>query len=230
MIPYDDASVDALDDETRGRLSKRWEERVRSELEVGLAFADLAPRLRDVGADPTVVEMATEAASQERRHAEVCQRLAERYGARTVSLPELKHVPTRFGYDDERLEVLFQVAGMCCVNETIAAVWLRRCAELAETPLARAVNQQHLREEVMHSRLGWAHLASRGVDEAMRRELSGRLDDVIAVNVTQWVDEEKHLGQGVPEHGYPALSDTRTVVAHAVDTIVRPGFAHVGVS
>lgn len=229
MIPFDDASVDALDIRTRNRLSRRWEERIRSELEVGLAFADLAQRLCEVNADAKVLQMTREAAEQERRHAEICHRLAERYGARTVSMPALERVAPRFGYDDERLEVLFEIAGMCCVNESIAAVWLRRCAELAETPLARTVNQLHLREEVMHARLGWAHLASSAVDAAMRRELGGRLDGVIAVNVAQWVAEEKHLGEGVPEHGYPSVADTRALVAHTVRTIVRPGFAHVGV-
>lgn len=229
MIPFDDASVDMLDASTRERLSQRWEERVRSELEVGLAFEDLAMRLRDVDAETTVIEMAREASAQERRHAELCHRLAERYGARTVSMPALERVAPRFGYDDERLEVLFEIAGMCCVNESIAAVWLRRCAELAETPLARTVNQLHLREEVMHARLGWAHLASSAVDASMRRELAGRLDDVIAVNAAQWIAEEKHLGDGVPAHGYPSLDDTRALVEHALRTVIRPGFAHVGV-
>lgn len=227
MIPFDDASVDALDATTRARLSRRWEERVRSELEVGLAFEDLALRLRAVGAERVVVDMAERSATQERVHAELCQRLAERYGDRTVSMPPLDYASPRFGYDDERFEVLFLIAGTCCVNETLASVWLRRCAEVATAPLARAVNQLHLREEVLHSRLGWAHLASRAVDVAMRRELGRRLDDVIAVNAAQWVAEEKHLDEGVPTHGYPSLADTRALIDHAVDTIVRPGFAHV---
>ncbi len=228
-LPYDDPAVDALDDGARKALSRRWEQRVRSELEVGRAFEDLVDRLRDVNADPKVVDMAREAAEQERRHAAICHRLSERYGARTVTLPRLDWEPTRFGYDDERYEVMFQIAGMCCVNETLASVWLRRCATIAETPLARAVNQEHLREEVLHARLGWAHLASGAVDDAMRKELGGRLNALIRVNAEQWMDEDKHLGDGVPAHGYPSLAETRTLVVDALAALVRPGFERVGV-
>ncbi len=228
-LPYDDPAVDALDDVSRHALSRRWEERVRSELEVGRAFEDLVDRLRHVNADPKVVAMARDAADQERRHATICHRLSERYGARTVTLPQLDWQRTRFGYDDERYEVMFQIAGMCCVNETLASVWLRRCATIAQTPLARAVNQEHLREEVLHARLGWAHLASDAVDGAMRKELRGRLDELIRVNAQQWVDKDKHLGQGVPSHGYPSLTDTRALIIDALAALVRPGFERVGV-
>ncbi len=195
-----------------------------------MAFADLAGRLAAVGAEPVVVQLAADAATQERAHAELCHQLAERYGGETVALPSLESwAPVDFGFADERLEVLFQVAGMCCVNETIAGVWLRHCVGLSESPIALAAHRMHLREEILHARVGWAHLASDAVTPPMRQQLSGRLAELVQVNAAQWVQADKYVEEGVPGHGQPSLEASRDVVRRAVEEVVVPGFVHLGV-
>jgi hypothetical protein len=70
--------------------------------------------------------------------------------------PPSAALPT-FGCEDERLETALLVAGLCCVNETIATAWLEASLRAARTELARAANRVHLRDEIDHARLGWPH-------------------------------------------------------------------------
>ena len=68
---------------------------------------------------------------------------------------------------------------MCCVNETIAAVWLRRCAELAETPLARVGQPAALarRGDALPAGLGAPRFTCGRRSDATRAERAARRRD-----------------------------------------------------
>lgn len=226
----DDPSVDALPDALRDAIGRHWALRAAAELGVARAFDALRPRLEDVGAVPVVLALADKAIDDERRHGELCARLAARYLGTPVDLPAPRFdgMPD-FGTGDERLEVALTVLGSCCINESIASSWLRACFSASTSPLARAANKQHLADEIDHARLGWAHFASRAVTGDLRLRLRPFLARSIAINVAEWSEPDRFLPpEGVPAHGHLGREAHLRAIADAVDEVIVPGLAEVG--
>src|SRR5262249_17913966 len=83
-----------LPERLRRIVREAWPFRGKVELEGELPFARLAGRLKRVGALPSIVELASRAASDERRNASICAALAKEYGhpgidERAVTAPEI---------------------------------------------------------------------------------------------------------------------------------------------
>jgi hypothetical protein len=226
----DDPSVDALPGALRDAIGRHWALRAAAELGVARAFVALRPRLADVGAVPVVLALADKAIDDEQRHGELCARLAGRYlgAAVTLPAPRFDGMPD-FGSGDEPLEVALTVLGSCCINESIAASWLRACFSASTSPVARAANKHHLADEIDHARLGWAHFASRAVTDDLRRRLRPFLARSLEVNVAAWREPDPCLPlEGVPEHGHLGAEAHRRAIAEGVDEVVLPGLAEVG--
>jgi hypothetical protein len=230
-ICFADPAVDALAQPLREQIAASWYARAKSELQVGHAFDAMVPRLIACNAHATVVEMLVRSAAQERVHADLCLRLAERYGACTLSLPDIGEVTLpNFGFADIELELAVLVAGMCCINETIATAWLTASIACATTPLALAANRYHLREEVEHARLGWAHLASSAVSSTTRAALGQHLPALLQANLPGWERDNVFIPtEGVPGHGHLSSAASKQVARDAIGDLVLPGFAHVGI-
>jgi hypothetical protein len=229
-LPTGDAQVDALPSALRTAIAQHWTRRVTSELQVSRAFAVLAPWLRRLDSDPTVVSMMERAATEEVAHAELCLHLAEVYAGTSVTMPDVPFQMPSFGFDDERLEAALHVTGLCCVNETLATAYLERCLSLATAPVAVAANRTHLREEIDHARLGWAHLSSRALTPDLRIQLGTCVPRLLAANVPLWELEDAFLpAEGVPDHGLPSHAENCRVARAAARELVIPGFRHVGI-
>jgi hypothetical protein len=232
IVLPDDATVDRLSDLTRRAIADHWIHRATSELRVAVAFEALRPRLRDVGAVDVVLALADKAVDDERRHGELCLRLAARYGGREVAPPDPKgdFLPN-FGTADEPTEVSLLVVGMCCINESIASEWIRSCFRLATAPIAIAANKAHLQDEIDHARLGWAHLSSRAVSPALKRTLRAWVPRLLRANVAEWKKKDAYLPpEGVSAHGHLRAADHDDVIDVAVRDVVLPGLVHVGLS
>jgi hypothetical protein len=226
-----DLSVPGLDGTLRAAIAEHWRRRARSELEVGRAFAAMAPLLQRRGADVRVVELLQRGASDEERHSKLCIDLAETYAGKPIASPVLDDVPLpRFGVADDDLELCLLVSGMCCVNETIASAWLSASLDASTSPIAIAANRAHLRDEVDHARLGWAHLASTAVSQSTRDALATHLPALLEANAPSWERPDDVLpAEGVEGHGHLGATASRTVIRDAIRDLVIPGFAHVGV-
>ncbi len=228
--PSDDPSIDALAADLREAISGHWSHRSRAEHTVAEAFASLRPRLAAIGAAAPVLALADKAIDDERRHGDLCARLASRYAGREIapSRPEARALPD-FGTGDEPTEVALLVMGMCCINESIASEWIRSCWSVASARTAVFANREHLRDEVDHARLGWAHLASSVVDDALLATLRPWVPKLVAVNVAEWKKPDPHLPpEGIPAHGHLSAVETEAVIDAAVRDVVLPGFALVG--
>jgi hypothetical protein len=230
-IPFDDPSPAALTPSIRAAVAESWRTRAASELRVGRAFGLMAPRLRACGAIDPVLDRLARAAEEEARHAALCVRLAGAYAGESIEAPDVGDVELpRFGAGDEELECALVVAGMCCINETVATAWLGACLDAATTPIAAAANRAHLADEIEHARLGWAHLASRAVSPETRRGLARWVPALLEANAPAWEREDPGLPrEGIPAHGILGVEETRRVVREAVRDLVIPGFGHVGV-
>lgn len=230
-LPLADRSVDALTDTERQALAKHWLRRGRSEQRVGIAFAKMVPLLRAVGAHDVVLRLLDLASADERSHAEICVELAGRYAARRLDPLPLGGVPLpEFGCDDERLEAALLVTGMCCINETLATVWIELSLSASTAPLAVAANRAHLRDEIDHARLGWAHLGSDALDPALRDELADCIPGLLSANLPLWLDPDPVIPrEGIAGHGQPPHAEIERAVRRAVKELLLPGFRHVGV-
>lgn len=229
-LPLDDPGAAALPDELREGIARHWLRRARSEKRIGLAFASMAPRLVGVGAHSEVTALAELAAEDEARHADICLALAAHYAGTPVANLDVGEVclPT-FGCADERLEMALVVAGTCCINETLATAWIEAAVNVSQTPLTVAANRAHLREEIDHARLGWAHLASAAVAD-LREALGACLVRLLEANVPLWERADAFVpGEGVAGHGLPSTEAARAAIGRALDEVVLPGFAYVGV-
>jgi hypothetical protein len=191
----------------------------------------MVPVLRERRASAAVLDRLARGADEEIRHSEICARLAETYAGEAVVRPQIDSVPLpRFDVGDEDLETALLVAGMCCVNETIATAWISACLAAAKTPLATMANRIHLHDEIEHARVGWAHLASDAVSDATRSALGVCLPRLLEANAPGWERDDASLpAEGVPEQGHLPVAVSRRVFLDAVADLVVPGFAHVGV-
>jgi hypothetical protein len=226
-----EASLETLADQDRLALSLHWLRRARSEARISLAFSQMLPLLREVGAAEVVLDLIELSAADELRHSEVCVHVAGRYAGRALEHLPVGETPLpAFGCSDERLEVAVLVAGTCCINETLATVWLELGIAAARTPLTRAAHRAHLRDEVDHARAGWAHLASSALDNDLRAELGGCLSRLLAANLPLWLDADPLLPvDGVRGHGAAHHLAIERAMKRAVREILLPGFELVGV-
>jgi hypothetical protein len=227
-----DAAIDALSADVRAKLGAIWEMRAGMELHVGAAFAVITRELIETGADPAVLRLCARAIDDELSHAAICLALAERHDGRAHSFPapEALHVPS---YGDARGALLatLHLTAMACLNETIASVRLAAALRDCASPVIARALKTILSDEIEHARAGWAHLASARVSSADKREVAARLPAIIAASVAGLIDENQALpGDGFRTLGLPSVEETRRVALAAIDEVVLPGFAAVGVA
>jgi hypothetical protein len=231
-LPWNDPSVDAIEDEARQRVVRYWKGRAEAELIVADAFRETAALLAQREVDPVVLPMLRTAIDNEHKHAGLCHRLAAHYLGQTVDLPSQRSValPDLSGGSPEARATLY-VAAVCCINESIATLWLQGCADRSRSALVRTVNRLHVRDEVLHARVGWAHLGSAAVTPAIRAELGRWLRPLLRSSVMEWLSPHVvETSGGVPDHGLPTRAQHQEVVLGAVRNVVLPGFAHLGIS
>jgi hypothetical protein len=230
-LPWEDPSVDALPLAIRAGLGEYWQARARAELRVSHAFRELHDELVATGVSDVVRELAARTVDDEVRHSELCRRLAERYAGHAIEPVQVEPATLpAFASADPQLRVALHVMGLSCINETIASTWLSGCISLATAPLAHEATRFHLREEIDHARLGWAHLASKHVSAGTRAALGSWLARLLRANVPQWFRPDAGLPlEGVPDHGVPSAALTRTLVLDALRDVVLPGLTEVGI-
>jgi hypothetical protein len=219
-----------LDDDLRARISRHWLHRSAAERGVSVAFTHLRPRLVAVGVADPVLALVDKAIDDERRHADLCVRLASQYAGsdQPAPPPRFDGLPD-FGTNDERLEVALIVTGMCCINESIASEWIRSCWQAATAEIAATANREHLKDEIDHARLGWAHLASEHVGAHLRQRIAQRVPKMIEVNVAEWKKPDEHLpASGIRAHGHLSREENDAVIDAAVRDVVVPGFELLG--
>jgi hypothetical protein len=183
--------------------------------------------LKTVGAPPLVVKLALEAADEEAQHVALCVSLCEQLGrsCETPAIPTLPPSP------DPHRDVLLQVVAMCCINETVSAVVLRQMLQNTESGPVHDTIRQILRDEVGHSRIGWAYLAhvSRtgsvaGVGPALPHLLSSAVtEELFAPSFADDPDKEAASMGAVPRTQRLALFRA------AMDDLVLPGLEQFGV-
>jgi hypothetical protein len=217
----------------RPRAARIWAERRRVELESAQRFAHLTTELTAHGSSTVIVEMARDAARDELRHAELCEKLMQHFGGPVAA--ETLHVtaPRRVAPAalDAREALLYELVALSCVTETLSTVLLGTLVDAARDPFTRQCLHSILRDEVQHSRLGWAFLAEAHAGGA-RDIVSPHLPAMLAATLgTEAVVDAPPDADDAELSGYGALDRAtgERLVRECLAEVVFPGLERFGI-
>lgn len=215
----------------RQLVAETWVSRRQDELEAGLRFARLAGALQALSSPEPLVELARRAAEDERRHAGMCELMARTYGQAVmppVPLVAREAAPGDLGF---RERVLYEVVAACCISETESTAGLTSVLAVDGPPRVRAVLRDILRDEVAHSRLGWAyltHAAGSNTVAFLSPYLPAMLEDSVSPRLfakgLSDADSAMLLMHGVLPH-----ARKREVFIQALHDVVFPSLERCGV-
>jgi hypothetical protein len=175
-------SLASFPESARNRAARTWTFRAGAEAWASARFVQLARDLEAHQAPDVVVQMAQKAAAEEAQHIELCLTLARTFGA-TLDAPSLPHIASPPASDTSHITLLMQVVGACCINETISAAVLSHMLRASEPGLVHDTIQQILRDEIGHSRIGWAYLAHMS-EQIDVRPLGPMMPQLLAAAIT----------------------------------------------
>ncbi|MGO8971722.1 MAG: ferritin-like domain-containing protein [Myxococcaceae bacterium] len=208
-----------------------WAFRARVELDAALRFTRLAAAIAEFDPDSPAIPLMLRAAEDEQRHAVLCAELSATYGVVVEAIPAVPADVAPVGLA-RRQAVLYEVVAACCITETESVATLATLlAEQAE-PNVRSVLHEIARDEVIHGRMGWAHLAreAASVDVAFLSlwipvMLAGTVDDSLFGDAEAAAQEDG----GLLRYGVLPHSRKRDVFARTLLDVVFPGLETFGV-
>ena len=211
-------------------LRGAWGTRYRIETEASLRFGFLAGQLARAGVPGKLVELAEKASHDETRHAAHCERIF-----RSLDGTELTPVTRVIEYAPRTLppaeRLTYEVVAQCCVAETQSMATLVTLLDAAESPDLKSVLRELARDEVNHSRLGWAYLAwaRPRLDLAFLSPLlPGMIDGSAGPEVFTTGPAEAD-DPGLLSRGVIPRSMRRRLYVEGLETVVLPGFDTVAV-
>jgi len=215
----------------RSLVASAWTFRWQVELDADARFDRLAGRLEQIGAAPALVDLARRASQDERRHAGLCAELARYYGESTppVGHPRIQEIaPSGLLV---RGQVLYEIVASCCIAETESVGVLTTLLGAAQGPRLRHILHELAQDEVGHSRLGWAHLASEHAQGTtaflgplIPSMLEGNSGPELFARAPPEQDDEALL-----EHGVLPRRLKLQVFRRALEDVIFPGLDHLGV-
>lgn len=217
-----------LDPSIRTALAEVWWVQSATELRVASSFDVVHRALTALGAEPPLVALAARAVDDEHRHAALCLEMSRRLSGAPVEAPPplpIQQPSHPLALDDHERHALF-VVGQCAFNETFANGYLTTAYHGATSPLARAAIGELLRDEIDHSRLGWAYLST--VPASRRARLSDWLVPLAITNLREWIESATRHERSFTAHGVPSGEAVREALHEVMREVMVPGFAHVG--
>lgn len=229
-LPIDDPTIAALSVAERRVAVAVWYGRAEAELRASGSFEHVAGELVAAAAPPELVALARRAVADERRHSTICWRVASAFAGTTLPPPHRLPVaiPALVGAS-ESLRRILHVIGMSCLNETTGSAFLEVCRDGARGPLVCTALHELLTDEIDHARLGWAFAAT--LDAATRAEVAGWLPSLVAANLEMWRQRpHRPITDALVAQGCPRWADVDAAVVAAIDDLLTPGFALVGLA
>jgi hypothetical protein len=229
VLPVDDPVIPTLTASARRAAAQAWAWRAASEKTAAIVFERIAEGLARDGATVEVLALASAAVDEERAHADLAHAVACRYAGAALPAPQVRTLDMpRFGAADARTCRLLFLVLHSCINETVAAAYLRACLQEARAPSARAAVRLLLADEMNHARIGWAHLASPHVGPADRAHVHAALPVLLRLARAAWrapIPDTVGLEAG---HGCLTEASSLATVTEALERIVLPGFEGLG--
>jgi len=211
--------------EERGLVADYWWQRALGEITSWHGFQHVLSDLTAEQAAPAVIELAERAVLDEFQHAEWCRDWAVRFGHAGGELVPRGERPIAFRGASEAQNRLLRIA-LCCINETVGCVVLRHVRPVIELPELRELNRRHMADELQHSRVGWAHLATLNAEQ--RAFLRPWLPVLLRLAKQSWCEGAEGEHEALVPYGYFSRSLLRAAHVEAVESLIVPGFSHLG--
>lgn len=218
------AALGALSEDQKSRLHEYWIDRARGELTTALAFEFMLDDLTQEGVPPKLLELARSAIADEHRHVDYCLRWARLVDRSRPAEPRLSGTrPFAFdGASDHDNRLLRTVFGGC-FTETVAVHVLRESHAHITDECARRLNQQHLREEVGHARLGWALVGWPGLPERDRSMIAAYVPEMTSLARSLWLTTPRPADGALHALGYLSSTIVATACDDAIEQVTLPG-------
>ncbi|HEY4158136.1 MAG TPA: hypothetical protein VGM29_08560 [Polyangiaceae bacterium] len=222
--------MDGLDTEQRTQVAAYWWQRAQGEMTSWVGFQHVLADLRSEHAPAAVIALAERAVADEHKHALFCRDWAVRFGHAGGEIEPRGTRPIAFrGATDEQNRLLRIT--LCCFNETIGCVVLRHVRPVLTDPELRDLNRLHMADELQHSRVGWAYLAT--LSATQRDTLRAWVPTLLGLVKKGWCDgsalERAEREELVP-FGYFSLRLLRAAHDEAVESVILPGLQHLGLA
>jgi hypothetical protein len=205
----------------------QWAFRAVVEHDAARRFARLATAIEALDPGSPVPALLRIATADERRHALLCERLAMSYGASPLPLPaEVRITPPGLSPRDS---ALYEMVAASCLTETESVATLTTLLGEEAEPAVREVLHEIARDEVNHSRMGWAHLAR----EAERGDVAFLSPFIVAM--LRGMADPALFSRGDPEpdgllrHGVLPRAKKRETFVSTLREVVFPGLARFGI-
>jgi len=209
-----------------------WSNRLRIELEAACLFKSLAENLKKIyGEEDAVASLAYEAYEDELRHAKLCREILS-HGPQYNEPPmpdEIVIGPANLSIQDQ---IVYSCVAIGCVTETLSTALLTDMHEKANPGIIKETVHHILKDEVNHSRIGWAEISR----AAKNRDVSWLSEYVPQMLQEAFVSEfEPLLAQNKAEFdhsGWGILPPARAneVMKAALEQVVVPSLRQFGVS
>lgn len=215
-----------LSDEQRRLLADYWFRRSEGELTSFVGFQHVLTDLRAGGAPAPLCELAERAVEDERQHAGWCREWAIHFGhSAEVETRARSLEPVRFRGASEEQNRTLRIL-LCCFTETVGCCILRHVRPVVTDPDLRRLNQRHLADEVQHSRVGWAYLAT--LAPAARDTVRAWTPHLLAVLPAACCEGPELDREDLVPYGYFTPRLLRAAHDEAVREVIVPGLAHLG--
>jgi hypothetical protein len=216
-----------LSESARHAVAAMWRYRERVEHEAAALFAALAGEL-DAARLPSLAARARTAADDERRHALRCRAIVAACQPDLAPLlPRAISVAPPAPEPDPARRALYASVAMGCVTETLSCALLIAMRDDADFGPTRAAVDEIVKDEIEHSRIGWAHLAT----AAARGDVTWLAPHIVAMRTAALTHEIEEVPTMEDLSGYGILPRARvaTIVEATWRDVIVPGFAHHGI-
>lgn len=209
-------------------LAEYWWQRAEGEATSWSAFKQVRRDLESLSAPSTVLELADSAIEDEKRHSLWCRDWALRFGYVTKSgevppepQPRSEEALTFRGIPEEH-HALCRVL-LCLMTETTGCVLLDLMRSQIKHPELREQNHVHLKDELRHSRVGWAQMS---VLARRDRELVLRYAPLLVRELNHIMETGGETERDdLAPYGYFPLSAQKEAARQASQEIIIPGLS-----
>ena len=211
-------------------IGSAWAFRTRVEHEAAQRFARLAKAISSFDPESPVVALMERSAGDERRHAQLCAGLVAEYGEHVdrVGSAAPSIAPSGLGV---RQALLYEVVASCCITETESVATVATLLADRPEPAVRAVLHEIAKDEVVHGRMGWTHLAREAaaidvtfLSRFVPAMLSGTVDDALfARRAPDPADD------ALARHGVLGPARKKEIFVRTLEEVVLPGFEQFGI-
>jgi hypothetical protein len=128
--------------------------------------------------------------------------------------------------------VLYEIVALSCITETLSTALLGELVTRAGDPVCKQAMHSVLRDEVNHSRLGWAFLAeerARGGRDCVGRHVPEMLAAALGPHFFTFADAPDAQQKELAAIGSLERPERQRVVRETLETVVFPGLERFGI-